>query len=253
MAGEPSSRSIRLGGPIDELLEGYRASRHPYRETAAEVYRLNHPEKPSLYLKVIRGGESSLRREYDVLKWIGVRLPSPEPLFYTSSGGAEYLLTREVSGTPTYQVQPEEKEDAVRVLAFALKCIHELDTEACPYTNTIDDRVSALRPTLNQVEWSKLDEFLERAPAETLSFTHGDYCLPNVITVVPRLSGVIDWDHGGLADPYMDLASCLRSLKYNFGERESKERWIPLFLEVYGLDALDDEKLGFYSKLMALE
>jgi len=91
------------------------------------------------------------------------------------------------------------------------------------------------------------------APAETLAFTHGDYCLPNVITVVPRLSGVIDWDHGGLADPYVDLASCLWSLKYNYGERESKGGWIPLFLEVYGLDELDDEKLSFYTELMALE
>ncbi|OGD47857.1 hypothetical protein A3K69_05965 [Candidatus Bathyarchaeota archaeon RBG_16_57_9] len=234
-------------------MEGYRASRHPYRETAAEVYRLVHDDKPPLYLKVLRGGGSGLRREYEVLKWIGARLPSPEPLYYMSSGGAEYLLTREVPGTPSYQVQPEEREEAVRVLAFTLRCIHELDTEACPYTNTIKDRVNALKPTLSRRDKRKLDDLMERAPAETLVFTHGDYCLPNVITVVPRLSGVIDWDHGGLADLYVDLASCLRSLKYNYGDRESKERWIPLFLEVYGLDELDDEKLGFYTGLMALE
>jgi len=94
---------------------------------------------------------------------------------------------------------------------------------------------------------------MARPPEEELAFTHGDYCLPNVITVVPRLGGVIDWDHAGLADPYVDLASCIWSLKYNYGERDSKDRWIPLFLEVYGLDALDDEKLGFYTGLMALE
>lgn len=217
------------------------------------MYRLTQPEKPSLYLKVARGSGSSLRREYDILKWIGVRLPSPDPLFYRSSGGVEYLLTREVPGTPAYQVQPEEREDAVRVLAFTLKLIHELDTDACPYTNTIEERVKALRPKLNKVERRRLDELVERAPSETLHFTHGDYCLPNVITVGPRLSGVIDWDHGGLADPYVDLASCLWSLKYNYGERESKDRWMPLFLEVYGLDELDDEKLGFYTGLMALE
>jgi aminoglycoside phosphotransferase len=217
------------------------------------VYRLTQPEKPSLYLKVARGSGSSLRREYDILKWIGVRLPSPEPLYYMSSGDAEYLLTREVPGTPAYQVQPEEREGAVRVLAFTLRCIHELDADACPYTNTTEERVNALRSTLSQTDQRKLDELAGRAPAETLSFTHGDYCLPNVITVGPRLSGVIDWDHGGLADPYVDLASCLWSLKYNYGERESKDRWMPLFLEVYGLDELDDEKLGFYTGLMALE
>jgi len=234
-------------------VEGYRASRHPYNETGAEIYRLTHPEKPSLYLKVYRNTGFSLRREYDALKWIGVRVPSPEPLFYMFSEGVEYQLTSEVPGTPAYQVQLEEREDAVRVLAFTLKCIHELETDACPHTNTIEDRVTALKPKLNQRDKKKLDELQEHAPDEALAFTHGDYCLPNVITLGPRLSGVIDWDHAGLADPYVDLASCLRSLKYNYGERDSKERWIPLFLEVYGLDALDDEKLGFYTELMALE
>ena len=167
--------------------------------------------------------------------------------------GVEYQLTREVPGTPAYQVQPDEREDAVRVLAFTLKCIHELDTDACPYTNTVGGRITILKPTLNQRERTKLDELMEHAPDETLVFTHGDYCLPNVITLGPRLGGVIDWDYAGLADPYVDLASCLRSLKYNYGEQDSKERWIPLFLEVYGLDSLDDEKLGFYTELIALE
>lgn len=234
-------------------MEGYRASRHPYMETGAEIYRLTHPEKPSLYLKISRGEGFRLRHEYDILKWIGVRLPTPEPLFYMLSGGEEHLLTSEVPGTPAYQVQPEERRDAVRVLAFTLKCIHELDTHACPYSNTVEARVAALKPRLNQGDREKLDQLLEYAPSETLAFTHGDYCLPNVITLGPRLSGVIDWDYAGLADPYVDLASCLRSLKYNFGERESKEAWIPLFLEVYGLGSLDDEKLGFYTELGALE
>lgn len=39
---------------MDWLIEGYRASLHPYRETGAEVYRLTHPEKRPLYLKVYR-------------------------------------------------------------------------------------------------------------------------------------------------------------------------------------------------------
>lgn len=251
MAGEPSSESVKLGGPLEELTEGYRASRHPYGETGAEIYRLTHPEKPSLYLKSSRG--EGLRHEYDVLKWIGVRLPTPEPLFYMLSEGVEYLLTSEVPGTPAYQVQPEEREDAVRVLAFTLKCIHELETDACPYTNTVERRVAALNPRLNRRDREKLDDLMKYAPAETLVFTHGDYCLPNVITLGPRLSGVIDWDYAGLADPYVDLVSCFHSLKYNYGERDSKEKWIPLFLEVYGLGALDDEKLGFYTELMMLE
>jgi aminoglycoside phosphotransferase len=238
---------------LDWLIEGYRASLHPYRETGAEVYRLIHPEKRPLYLKVYRDNSFRLRRETEILRWVDQRVPTPEPLYYMCSGDAEYQLTTEVPGTPAHQVQPEEREDAVRVMAFALRIIHDLDPSGCPYVGTIRERVEALRPRLGAGDAERLSRLLERAPSEEPAFTHGDYCLPNIIIKRGRLSGVIDWDHGGLADPYVDLASCIWSMKYNYGEAEAKESWIPMFLDYYGIDGLDDEKLGFYTALMALE
>ncbi len=38
--------------------------------------------------------------------------------------GVEYQLTSEVKGTPTYKVQPNERNDAVKVLGETLKMIH---------------------------------------------------------------------------------------------------------------------------------
>ena len=53
-------------------------------------------------------------------------------------------------------------------------------------------------------------------PAETLGFVQGDYCLPNVFQHSGRFSGLIDLGRAGVADPWMDIALCVRSMWYNF-------------------------------------
>ncbi len=89
-------------------------------------------------------------------------------------------------------------------------------------------------------------------PDESLVFTHGDYCLPNIIIEGRELSGVIDWDYAGLADPYADFASCVWSMGYNYGLEETAERWEPYFFMVYGLEDVDVGNLAYYRKLMDL-
>jgi len=52
-----------------------------------------------------------------------------------------------------------------------------------------------------------LQELLDKKPAgEDLIFTHVDYCLPNIIINNWDISGFIDWDSGGIAGRYQDLA-----------------------------------------------
>ena len=59
--------------------------------------------------------------------------------------------------------------------------------------------------------------WLERSrPTETPVFVQGDYCLPNVFIQEGRFSGLIDFGRGGVADAYMDIALCVRSMWYNF-------------------------------------
>ncbi len=45
--------------------------------------------------------------------------------------------------------------------------------------------------------------------------THGDFCLPNLLTDGKRLTGMIDVGDCGIADRYKDLALGWRSLKHN--------------------------------------
>ena len=125
-----------------------------------------------------------------------------------------------------------------------MRKIHRLDTSGCLAKHSIEDWVKTLRE--KKIDVSPLGDW---RPEENLCFTHGDYCLPNIIVEKSRLSGVIDWDYAGLADPYVDLASCTWSLEYNY--KEEADTLIPLFLETYGVE-IDEAKLGFYRRLYDL-
>ena len=75
-----------------------------------------------------------------------------------------------------------------------------------------DARGSSDFPSVNSV-LSWLDR---NRPTETLAFVQGDYCLPNVFMHSGRFSGLIDFGRGGVADAWMDIALCVRSMWYNF-------------------------------------
>ncbi len=200
-----------------------------------------------MYLKIIEDQQTlSLERESSILKWIDERVPTPNLLYYGVQDGNEFQLTTEVIGIPTYQVETTEREHAVKALGEALSMIHSLDPSRCPIDNRISNRLKQLQE--NGVDTSHLKD----QPDETFMFTHGDYCLPNIIINEGELSGVIDWDYAGLADPYTDFASCIWSMGYNYGLEETAERWEPYFFMVYGLDDIDVGKLTYYRKMMDL-
>ncbi|MCJ7730943.1 phosphotransferase [Candidatus Bathyarchaeota archaeon] len=235
--------STRLPEELSERLSGYSFSRHPWVESKAEIYVLKHISEPTLYMK-IRRDSRLLETEYNMLKWINHRIPTPDPHYYSRDESYEYLLTSEVTGTPTYQVKPHDRETAVRILAETLKQSHSLDVSGCPVIHSIENWVKTLEA--NGIDVSSLEEW---RPVENLVFTHGDYCLPNLLIGGGVLSGVIDWDFAGLADPYVDFVSCMWSIRYNFGEEA--DDLIPLFLETYDVE-LDSAKYGFYKRLNEL-
>jgi aminoglycoside phosphotransferase len=82
---------------------------------------------------------------------------------------------------------------------------------------------------------------------EDLVFTHGDYCLPNIIIdeELCEVVGFVDLGHAGIADRYHDVALCLRSIQYNIGEGYSQ-----VLLNTYGLfTTCDANKFVFYDLL----
>jgi aminoglycoside phosphotransferase len=181
MPGEPSTRLPDLPDELSRFIEGYNISRYPWYETAAKIYRLESDDV--IFLKLIEGQPThSLEKESRIVEWIDGRISTPRLLYYGQMDGVEYQLTTEIKGIPTYKAQPDQRREAVIILGETLRLIHSLDTTECPFDNRIENKLSEVDDA------SKLGKIT----LKELVFTHGDYCLPNIIVEDGLLSGVID-------------------------------------------------------------
>ena len=88
-------------------------------------------------------------------------------------------------------------------------------------------------------------EFVSAIPGdEDLVFTHGDYCLPNVLIDGTEIAGFVDWSRAGIADRYKDIALVIRSLRWNLAEELEGD-----FFDAYGISEPDAAKIAFYMLL----
>jgi aminoglycoside phosphotransferase len=250
-----------IPAPLASAISGYIWRQNKTGMTTAKVFHLEAENKKSLYLKIdARDSGFSLFNEKLRLDWLKNRLPVPEALLFLEDERNKYLLLSEISGVPA--IDDALKTDIPRVieqLVEGLKMIHALPFENCPFDTRLNYRIETARQRMinGQVEEEDFDEerigktaaelfrtVLETRPTdEDLVFTHGDYCVPNVILKKRTLNGFVDWSESGIADRYQDLALLSRSVKYNFGvEYEEK------VFEFYGINP-DWEKIRFYRLL----
>lgn len=203
-------------------------------------------------MKTLGSKTPHLEQEFKTLKWINQRIRTPNPVYYDRTNDTEYQLTTEITGTPIYLVKTEEREIAVKILAQTLKKIHQINPQDCPNANPVQSKKEKLA-TINFAPSQKAlyEQIRTQSFPEKLVFTHGDYCLPNIIMENEKLGGVIDWDYAGIADPYTDFVSVVWSLNYNFGEQDCENMWIPLFFEEYGVK-IDQDKMKYYRALSDL-
>lgn len=138
--------------------------------------------------------------------------------------------------------------------------IHSVDIKNCPFDQRLSIKLkeAEYRMVNGLVDEYDFDDIQQKKKAvdlfqkllttkpanEDLVFTHGDYCLPNIIINNGDISGFIDWGRGGIADRYQDLALAARSLAYNFDAK-----WIPLLFKEYGIDNIDYSKIEYYKLL----
>jgi aminoglycoside phosphotransferase len=173
------------------------------------------------------------------------------------------LLMSEIPGLPSSDAALRgHVEQIVTLLAEGLKAIHSLDTTGCPFDQRLGVLLEAacLNMVRGRVEESEFDpqrrgcpveelygELLARRPTwESPVFTHGDYCLPNVLIDPERLAitGSVDWGGAGLSDPYHDLALAAHSITVNLGAR-----WVGPFFEAYGITEIDRARVDYYQLL----
>ena len=141
-----------------------------------------------------------------------------------------------------------------------MRSIHSLPYRHCPFDRSLEVEIAAARrnAALGQVQPAdydtarlgmKADEMLAELLAtrplqEDLAFTHGDYCLPNVIIRRGQVSGFVDWGRGGIGDRYRDIALAIRSIQYNLGPGFEQS-----FFDTYGLSSPNWAKIGYFMLL----
>jgi aminoglycoside phosphotransferase len=257
---------IPLPASLSRLLAGARFAKDTIGCSTSAVFKVcGLPEVGDAYLKVVEpvAGEDLLR-EKAVLDWLQGRLPVPRVLYFIEQFEIQYLLISAIPGLGAeneYFLSTDNTPGMVRELARGLRQIHSLDIGDCPFPRHLDTMLAEagrrvelglvspydFQPkNTSRAPEDILQELMDKCPKdEDLVFTHGDYCLPNIILQDRQLSGFIDWGRAGVADRYADIALAVRSLRYNLGDRRGVDL-ARLFLEEYGLEQADEEKIAYF-------
>jgi aminoglycoside phosphotransferase len=223
----------------------------------SQVYLIRNVDgEPNCYLKT--GPAGTLEQEKNILEWLAARIPVPKVIHYISDE-KDYLLTAEIKGVDiTKAMNYLSPEKIVSILAQGLRLIHSIDTKGCPFDERIDAKLRKARENIDKGIVNGIDfelenisrtaeeiysDLLVKKPyTEDLVFTHGDYCLPNIIVKEDKLSGFIDMGRAGIADRYQDIALAVRSIRHNLQSEEP----VNLFLRKYGLKDVDFFKIDYY-------
>jgi aminoglycoside phosphotransferase len=232
----------------------------------ARVYKLEHPDKPALFLKIQESDAlDSLEAEARTLDWLhdcGVQVPRVQA--FLEEDQQRWLLTSAISGRDAASAwRKTEVSKILEVMAKSLKNLHALEIQDCPFDQSLEIRLSEAytRIVENLVDETDFDPqrlgktaehvFLEllgtQPKTEDLVFTHGDFCLPNIMIHNLEFAGFIDLGRAGIADRYQDLALMTRSLESDLNPQFNG--WSSYFLEQYGILEPDEKKLEFYRLL----
>jgi kanamycin kinase/aminoglycoside 3'-phosphotransferase-3 len=249
---------------LTTILDGHSCEKNLIGCSSAEIYRY-HKAGNAFYLKIARADEE-IRREHGLLLWLNGKLPVPEVAYWCEQNGLAYLLMTEVPGRMACNC-PEDTvaepiANTVQLLANGLLMLQAVDTADCPFDNALDKKLAQAlchieNNLVNMGDWEENNRFgtpmdlykwlAANKPPEDLSFTHGDYCLPNIFIDGKAITGFIDAGRGGIADKWQDMALCVRSLGYNLGDIRSaeKDRYISLLFSCLGIKP-DREKIEYY-------
>ncbi|MDI9471226.1 MAG: aminoglycoside 3'-phosphotransferase [Bacillota bacterium] len=267
MSGIPDSSTSELQ---DELLElppeiqgllpatgGYRLDRVGRTGSVIRLYE-------TVVLKVQVADEQS-RREHELLAWLDGRLPVPKVLGWAEEDGLFYLLESRIPGRML--AASEVMDDSPYLLARLAEAFRLLDgvgAEACPLDAgtavklaearrrveaglVSGDRVDAktIGPGGFQSPEALLDWLERKQPPYEPAFVHGDCCLPNILALGESVSGFIDLGRGGRGDRWLDVGLCMRSLRYNHGNRGGLTELETRFYQELGLEP-DPERVRYY-------
>ena len=252
-----------LPDPVQAHLKGFASNGDNLRtESCADVFSFTHPSKQGLFLKIrdalAAPQECDLRAEKAAMSWLHDKLSAPSVVCFHEENNTQYLLmTRIVGVSGVHEDARIDPPGLIRMFAHGLREIHAIPVDSCPLdwrferyfawaTDLIDSGVldgQIPKGGTRNVLRDELASIRADLPPEDVVFTHGDYCLPNVMILNGHLSGYIDWGYAGIGDRYLDFVAAYNTIRRNLGGE-----WVPLFFREYGQE-LDQAKLSVYQRI----
>ncbi|MDA0565698.1 APH(3'') family aminoglycoside O-phosphotransferase [Streptomonospora sp. S1-112] len=197
-------------------------------ESGAPVFRSADGTR---YAKCAAGPVTAdLAAERDRVDWLsGQGVPAPRVLDWIATGTGACLVTGAVAGVPADRVPAAALRAAWEPIADAVRDLHALPVDACPFTRDLAAMFATARDVVardavnpdflpvDQRDTPPADLLARLAPqverrlvqeAADAVVCHGDLCLPNIVLDPDslRVTGFIDLGRLGRADPHADLA-----------------------------------------------
>jgi aminoglycoside 3'-phosphotransferase-2 len=217
---------------------------------------------PHRLLKVAERDPYDLLAEVDRLSWLDRRLPVPRLLAAgpVAAGGHASVLNTPAGVCATSVENPHGATRSVELAASALRFVHEIPVDDCPFSQRLDVRLRAIDRRLRAGQYeglelssayrrhsaSRLFEFLtERRPSEDdVVFSHGAFGPDAVWVDGDGVTGIMHWARSGIADRYADLARGAAQVAATFGVE-----LVPRFFECYGIPHPEPLRLDYYQLL----
>jgi aminoglycoside phosphotransferase len=219
-------------------------------------------------LKIPNTSEEA-ENEFRVMEWLQGKLPVPKVLGYEKDDKNTYLLMTKVPGEMACADKfLKDPDQLTTILAAGLHALWQVDINSCPCNWNLERKLQkakyAVANNLVDIEDAEPDTFgengfenpnhllewlLSNKPEEELVFSHGDFCLPNILIENGEVSGYIDLGRTGISDKWQDIALCYRSLLHNFDGKYTGKQYQGFYPEVFfeklGLEP-NWEKIRYY-------
>jgi Aminoglycoside phosphotransferase len=205
----------------------------------------------------------------EVMRWLEGKLPVPKVICYEKDDEYQYLLMSRIKGKmgcdEEYMTNPQE---LTKRLAESIRMFWNVDVSDCPRTWDLDANLKEARyrvenglVDVDKAEPSTFGEGGFKDPMDLLLwlennrpsyepvFSHGDFCLPNILMNDDGISGFIDLGNSGIGDKWEDIAICYRSLRWNaegtYGGKVYPDVKSQMLFDALGIEP-DMEKIRYF-------
>jgi len=209
-----------------------------------------------------RAAAAALREEILRTQWLaaqGVRVPATMRVH--DDGDCAAWLSAALPGTSAMD-QKLAPVELVSQVGRALRALHALAVDACPFDETIEARLATARRDIDAgaVDPEQFDDrnagvspeeifrrLTQNPPVEDLVVAHGDAALNNMLIGPDGTIGFVDCGRAGRADRYLDLA-----VTANYIAEIHGEKWIGPFARAYGEAEWRQDKAQYFLDLYEL-